>query len=121
LEQHGVDAVPKRILVVEDEFLIALDIAGTLEQGGHVVVGPFASRKVATAALKTEKIDGALLDANLGGEPVGDIADLLAARRLPFAFVSGYGTDQLPAHHRHVPLVRKPFTGSDLLAVVERF
>jgi CheY-like chemotaxis protein len=113
--------MPKRILVVEDEFLIALDIAGALEQNGHVVIGPFASRQDAVAALEREQIDGALLDANLGGEPVGDIADALAARRLPFAFVSGYGVEHLPPKHKHAPLVRKPFTNSDLLTVVERF
>jgi CheY-like chemotaxis protein len=111
----------KRILVVEDEFLIALDIAGALEQGGHIVIGPLASIGDAVAALQREPVDGALLDANLGGEPVGRLADLLRQRGVPFAFVSGYGREQLPAAHRGVPLVRKPFTGGDLLAVVARF
>ncbi|MGC2410586.1 MAG: response regulator [Methyloceanibacter sp.] len=111
----------KRILVVEDEFLIALDIAGALEQGGLVVIGPLASISDALEALKQEAVDGALLDANLGGQPVGSIADALLARKVPFAFVSGYGRDQLPPQHRGAPLVRKPFTGADLLAVVARF
>jgi CheY-like chemotaxis protein len=111
----------KRILVVEDEFLIALDIAGALEQGGLVVIGPLASISDALEALKQEVVDGALLDANLGGQPVGRIADALLARKVPFAFVSGYGRDQLPPQHRGAPLVRKPFTGADLLAVVARF
>ena len=111
----------KRILVVEDEFLIALDIAGALEQGGLVVIGPLASISDALEALKEEAVDGALLDANLGGQPVGSIADALLARKVPFAFVSGYGRDQLPPQHREAPLVRKPFTGADLLAVVARF
>jgi len=111
----------KRILVVEDEFLIALDIAGALEQGGLVVIGPLASISDALEALKQEAVDGALLDANLGGQPVGSIADALLARKVPFAFVSGYGRDQLPPRHRGAPLVRKPFTGADLLAVVARF
>jgi CheY-like chemotaxis protein len=111
----------KRILVVEDEFLIALDIAGALEQGGLVVIGPLASISDALEALKQEVVDGALLDANLGGQPVGRIADALLARKVPFAFVSGYGRDQLPSQHRGAPLVRKPFTGADLLAVVARF
>ena len=111
----------KRILVVEDEFLIALDIAGALEQGGLVVIGPLASISDALEALKQEAVDGALLDANLGGQPVGSIADALLARKVPFAFVSGYGRDELPPQHRGAPLVRKPFTGADLLAVVARF
>ena len=111
----------KRILVVEDEFLIALDIAGALEQGGLVVIGPLASVRDALHALEHEKVDGALLDANLGGEPVGRVVDALLARRIPFAFVSGYGREQLPRQHQGVPLLGKPFTAADLLGVVARF
>jgi CheY-like chemotaxis protein len=112
---------PKRILVVEDEFLIALDIAGVLEDNGLVVVGPFAGTSEALAALTQQPVDGALLDANLGGQPVGHVADALSARKVPFAFVSGYGRERLPPRYREAPLVRKPFTGADLLAVVSRF
>jgi len=111
----------KRILVVEDEFLIALDIAGALEQGGLVVIGPWASVRDALHALEHEKVDGALLDANLGGEPVGRVVDALLARRIPFAFVSGYGREQLPGQHQGVPLLGKPFTAADLLGVVASF
>jgi CheY-like chemotaxis protein len=111
----------KRILVVEDEFLIALDIAGALEQGGLVVIGPLASVRDALHALEHERVDGALLDANLGGEPVGRVADALLARRIPFAFVSGYGREQLPRQHQRAPLLGKPFTAEDLLGVVSRF
>jgi CheY-like chemotaxis protein len=111
----------KRILVVEDEFLIALDIAGALEQAGLVVIGPLASVRDALHTLESEKVDGALLDANLGGEPVGRVADALRARKVPFAFVSGYGREQLPQQHQGAPLIAKPFTGKDLLGVVSRF
>jgi len=111
----------KRVLVVEDEFLIALDIAGALEQGGLEVIGPLACVRDALSALEREHVDGALLDANLGGEPVGKVADALFARRVPFAFVSGYGREQLPQQHRGVPLIGKPFTGEALLGVVARF
>ncbi len=111
----------KRILVVEDEFLIALDITGALEQGGLVVIGPLASVRDALATIERESVDGALLDANLGGESVGQVADALFARGVPFAFVSGYGREQLPAQHKGAPLIAKPFTGEDLLAVVARF
>ncbi len=111
----------KRILVLEDEFLIALDIAGVLEDNGLIVVGPFAATDEALQALAQQTIHGALLDANLGGQPVGSVADALFARKVPFAFVSGYGRERLPPQHRQAPLVRKPFTGPDLLAVVSRF
>jgi CheY-like chemotaxis protein len=110
-----------RILVVEDEFLIALDIAGVLEQAGLAVVGPAGTVADALRAIEQDVVDGALLDAHLAGEPVGRIADALKARNIPFAFVSGYGREQLPAAHRAAPLVKKPFTGKDLLAAVAHF
>jgi CheY-like chemotaxis protein len=111
----------RRILVVEDEFLIALDIAGVLEQAGHAVIGPVSRVNEALQAIDSEPVHGALLDAHLAGEPVGRIADALKARHIPFAFVSGYGREQLPQAHRDMPLVRKPFTGPELLAAIARF
>jgi DNA-binding response OmpR family regulator len=111
----------KRILVVEDEFLIALDIAGVLEQAGLDVIGPHGTISAALRAIQGEEVHGALLDANLGGESVGVIADALAARSIPFAFVSGYGREQLPAPHGGAPLIKKPFTGKELLTVVAAF
>jgi CheY-like chemotaxis protein len=110
-----------RILVVEDEFLIALDIAGVLEQAGFVVVGPCGTVADALQALEREVVHGALLDAQLAGEPVARVAELLKARGIPFAFVSGYGREHLPPAFRDVLLVPKPFTGEDLLAALARF
>lgn len=114
-------AAVTRILVVEDEFLIALDISGVLEQAGLAVVGPAGTVGDALTALEQEEVHGALLDAHLGGEPVEPVADALKARGIPFAFVSGYGREQLPASHRSAPLVKKPFTGQDLLAAIAQF
>ena len=111
----------KRILVVEDEFLIALDITGALEQVGMVVIGPLASVRDALATIEREPVDGALLDANLGGESVGQVADALFVRGVPFAFVSGYGRESLPTGHSAAPLVRKPFTDQEILAAVAGF
>jgi CheY-like chemotaxis protein len=110
-----------RILVIEDEFFIALDISSILEQAGLVVIGPAANVADALEAIGSEEIDGALLDAHLAGEPVGRVADALKARAIPFAFVSGYGREQLPAAYQDAQLVKKPFTGRDLLAAIARF
>ncbi len=111
----------RRILVVEDEFLIAMDIAGVLEQAGLTVIGPAANVGDALEALARETVDGALLDAQLAGETASSIADALIARGIPFAFVTGHGRENLPAAYRDAPLVRKPFIGKDLLAAVARF
>ncbi|HUU66252.1 MAG TPA: response regulator [Methyloceanibacter sp.] len=109
------------ILVVEDEFLIALDIVAALEQGGIAVVGPASTVGEALTTIESGPLRGALLDAHLAGEPAGRIADALAARGIPFAFVSGYGRESLPPAHREAPLVRKPFTDQELLAAIAGF
>ena len=109
------------ILVVEDEFLIALDIVAVLEQAGIAVAGPASTVGDALAVIERGPLRGALLDAHLAGEPAGRIADVLAARGIPFAFVSGYGPESLPPAHSQAPLVRKPFTEQELLAAIAGF
>lgn len=109
------------ILVVEDEFLIALDIVAALENAGLQVAGPASTVRDALYAIESGPLRGALLDAHLGGESASRIADALIARRLPFAFVSGYGRESLPATHNKAPLVRKPFTDQEILAAVAGF
>jgi DNA-binding response OmpR family regulator len=109
------------ILVVEDEFLIALDIVAALEQAGIAVSGPASTVKDALAAIEGERLRGALLDAHLAGESAASIADALVARGLPFAFVSGYGRESLPSAYRTAPLIKKPFTDQDLLAAIDSF
>jgi len=85
-----------RILVVEDEFLIALDIAGVLEQAGLAVIGPAGTVVDALQAIEQEDVHGALLDVHLAGEPVGRIADALTARGIPFAFVAATDASSCP-------------------------
>lgn len=109
------------ILVVEDEFLIALDIVAALENAGLTVAGPASTVSDALAAIESGPLRGVLLDAHLGGESAGRIADVLTKRGLPFAFVSGYGRESLPATHSAAPLVRKPFTDQEILAAVAGF
>ena len=120
--QEGLDVInPKSILVVEDEFLIALDIVAALENAGLTVVGPASTVSDALTAIQSCPLRGALLDAHLGGESASQIADVLTARGLPFAFVSGYGRESLPPAHSAAPLVPKPFTDQEILAAVAGF
>jgi CheY-like chemotaxis protein len=109
------------VLVVEDEFLIALDIVAALEQAGIPVAGPASTVTEALATVEDGPIRGALLDAHLAGESAGRIADALSARGIPFAFVSGYGRESLPQAHRDAPLVKKPFTDKEILDAIARF
>jgi len=110
---------PARVLVVEDEPLVAIDVASTLSKAGCRVVGPAATLEKAKELVETGDLELAILDANLAGESVDEVASELARRGIPFAFLTGYGPDGLPAEFRHVPLVDKPFNPKQLLAVVE--
>lgn len=103
-EQDGL-----RVLVVEDTFLVAESIAATLQDEGYVVVGPVGRLAEGVRLAAYERLDGALLDVNLAGERCFPIASTLKARDVPFAFLTGYGADGLPAEWRDVPRLAKPF------------
>ena len=108
--------IGKRILVVEDEPLLAMDIAGQLEDAGAEVIGPAADVVEALGLIERYRFDAALLDANLDGTPVDAIAASLAARQVPFVFVTGYGRESLPDAFGDVDLLPKPFNIGQLLA-----
>jgi two-component sensor histidine kinase/CheY-like chemotaxis protein len=100
--------VGNRILVVEDEPLVAMNLSKSLAELGFSVVGPYSTlAKAATAAVETE-VDGALLDVNLGGETVYPVADILASKNVPFAFITGYGTEALTCKYANAPVLQKP-------------
>lgn len=103
------------ILVVEDEYLVALDIEDLLVSAGYAVLGPAASLDEAFGLLEQGELAGALLDANLDGQSVDELADILANRGVPFLFVSGYGEQSLPARFRDRILIGKPFHRGELL------
>jgi len=105
----------RRILVVEDEPLVALELTTILEEAGAAVLGPAATPEEVLDCLEQAEVDGALLDGNLRGRAVDDVAAMLAQRKVPFAFVSGYAKDNLPRAFAEVPLLGKPFTGEQLL------
>lgn len=108
----------RRCLIVEDEPLVALVLAGALEDAGADIVGTAASVDEALDLVKTEAIDAAILDCNLRGHPVHAVAAALADRGVPFLFVSGYGRDGLPPEFVDAPVLGKPFTQTQLLCAV---
>ena len=107
-----------RILLVEDEPLIAMDVIATLSDAGCDVVGPATTLATARARIAAADFDVALLDANLGGEPVNDLAAALTRLNIPFAFLTGYGRAGLPETFREAPMIAKPFTREHAFAVV---
>jgi DNA-binding NtrC family response regulator len=99
----------KRILIVEDEYLIAFDLACEIAASGANVVGPARTIDAALAITNTANLDGAIIDFDLGGEHTLSIADALDARQIPFVFWTGYiRACDLPTRHAHVTIVEKP-------------
>jgi DNA-binding response OmpR family regulator len=108
-----------RVLVVEDELMIAMLFESILNDSSEcTVIGPFARVKRALEKARNEPLDAALLDIHLAGEPVFPVADLLAERGVPFAFVTGYNKDVLPPLYRDRPLLQKPFRPQAVLATL---
>jgi PAS domain S-box-containing protein len=103
-----------RVLVVDDELIIAMDLEARLSSLGCIVIGPAATAAAAIALIEKEDIDAALLDANLGGHRSDDVALALTERGIPFAFVTGYGPVAMPAAFREVPLIPKPINVTQL-------
>jgi len=107
-----------RILVVEDEYLVASLIQDILEMAGCVVSGPIPRLTEAVDAAKVDACDAAVLDVNLGGNRVFPVAEVLSHRHIPFIFVTGYGGGNLPEEHHSRPTLRKPFRNDELLNAI---
>lgn len=112
----------KRILLIEDEALVAMLIEDMLADEGCVVAAT-AGRLAEALKLAGDpglEIDFAVLDVNLAGEPAFAVAEVLAGRGVPFAFATGYGAGGLPETWRGRPTLQKPFTAVDVRAVLEQ-
>lgn len=105
----------KRILIVEDEFLVAEDMAYEVRALGLEVVGPIENVAAALKTIfETGGIDGALLDINVGGDLTFPIADALLERGIPLAFTTGYDENNVPEKYAGVACYSKPITRSIL-------
>jgi CheY-like chemotaxis protein len=108
----------KRILLVEDEYLIAALVEDALAELGAVVVGPAYKIVDGVALAEREAIDAAILDVNINGDSSDAIAEVLVARDIPFVFATGYGGSGLGRFG--APVVDKPYTGEKLVAALQR-
>jgi CheY-like chemotaxis protein len=99
-----------RLLVVEDETMIAMLLEDILDDLGCSVAGPVADVPSALGLLERESVDAAILDVNLDGQPSYAVADALAARGIPFGFITGYGASGLDGAYADRPVIQKPFT-----------
>lgn len=109
-----------RILVVDDEPLLALDVHGILDAAGYEVVGPADSVASAILLIDATPIDAAILDLNLARERSDAIADRLAEMAVPFLFLTGYSAEHLPEAHSDRTILNKPFREEMLLRKVSQ-
>lgn len=109
-----------RVLIVEDEAIIAMTAEDMIEEMGAIVAGTAVSLGEALALVETTAFDIALLDINLGGETSFAIADRLVALGRPFVFASGYGDTILPGPHVGAPMIAKPYGAEALAAALIR-
>lgn len=108
-----------RVLVVEDEYMVADYISMVLEDFGCVVVGPVGTIEEALAAVNDGGLDGALLDANLSGDSSAPIAVALRAASVPFIVATGYGALELADETlNRAPRISKPFSETELKATM---
>ena len=108
----------KSILVVEDEFLLAIQLEELVQSRGGIVRGPYRRLEEAMTAAKSEHFDFAILDINLNGTMVYPLADHLVARGTPFLFLTGYSLSNLPERFRPVTRLNKPCDPDLLIATL---
>jgi CheY-like chemotaxis protein len=108
----------QRVLIVEDEIVVALFMEDILTEFGFSVAGVVGHLDQALA--RPRDYDIAVLDVHLNGKQVFDFADKLAAENVPFVFATGYGERGIPERHRTRPVLQKPFAPDDLRRALER-
>lgn len=111
----------RRVLVVEDNAVVAMALVEALARAGCTAVGPAATVDAALRMIRGEAVDGACLDVDLQGQVVFPVAEALAARNVPFVFCTGFGDLGLPSGRwAEVPLLRKPVSPQELAAALSR-
>ena len=110
------------LLVVEDEYLIAADLAASLESLGVEVIGPAGSVDEALKLVENagDRLDGAVLDINLRNERVYPVADVLTAHGIPFVFTTGYDASVVPSAYAAAPRCEKPVDKVQLFRCLAR-
>ena len=108
------NTVARRVLIVEDEPLLAMNLEHMLTDVGHLVVATATRINKALPLAECSEIDPAILDINLAGSNTFQVAAILRKRGIPFIFTSGYGRDGLVDGYRGAYLLTKPFGPSEL-------
>jgi DNA-binding NtrC family response regulator len=108
----------RRILILEDELLVALEMKALVWRVGGIVVGPYARVHAAVEAAQTVPVAAAILDVNIAGIHSFVVAEALEARRVPFVFCTGSGRDAVPPRFRGAAVVEKPLVSEQLVTAL---
>jgi DNA-binding NtrC family response regulator len=108
-----------RVLVVEDELMIRMLLQDMLDDLGHTLAGEAGHIDEAMILARQADFDIAILDVNLGGQPISPVVEVLIARGLPFVFATGYGQRGVPEPYRMIPTLQKPFQADALALALE--
>jgi DNA-binding response OmpR family regulator len=112
------ESIKKRVLLVEDELLIAIALESTLRELGFDIIASVTGVSSALQVIGRERVECAVLDVNLGSQRIDAVADALAARNCPFIFMTGYAATDVPPRHRDRTVLQKPFRLEQLLAAL---
>jgi PAS domain S-box-containing protein len=115
---NGITVTGNKIMVVEDEALVAMSLRDSLDELGFSVIGPFSRISEAMIALRNNHVDAAVLDVNLGGELIYPLADVLTADHVPFVFITGYGADEIERRYASIPILQKPIEADALKSML---
>lgn len=108
-----------RILVVEDDVFIAMDVEHMVGACGCEPVGPVSNVEAGLAAVRRSALDGAVLDVNLGDERVWPVADLLREHGVPLILATGYSTAEVPDRFKECDILHKPLNEGALFAALD--
>ena len=114
------EELPKRVLLVEDDPFIAMDLQESLISAGYDVVGPVGTVIEALALIKTEHLNGAVLDVNLDGEYSAPVAQALTDLKVPFIATTGYALTTLPMEFVHGDAIQKPYMSEILIGKLSK-
>ncbi len=117
-ENRKAELFGRRVLIVEDRYLVADDLRHLFKKNGAEIVAVVADVEEAKRVANANNIDLAVLDIDLRGRDVFEVVGVLEARGTPFVFVTGYRQAHLPEQYRDRPIVSKPFSEPDLLAKI---
>ena len=115
---EGLPPRTPRVLIVEDQIMLGLQLAAAVEDCGCEPVGPTCLVAAALPIASRESIDAALLDVYLIDQTVEPVADVLERRGIPFAFVTAYTRDHLPPEFQSRPCLNKPFTDHEIRSLI---